>query len=168
MRRLAVLLLMMLTAVIFQTTVFARATLLGVSPDLILVVVISLGLLEGPTVGATAGFGGGLLRDLLLEAPKGVTGLAYLIVGYAVGSIRPFVQSTSVVLPVAGVFLGSFSGSLLYVVVSILLGQAPDPVTRILRVVLLTSVYNTLLVPFVYPMVRRLGAIYPKEKVFRW
>lgn len=135
---------------------------------MILVVVISLALAEGPTVGATAGFGGGLLRDLLLEAPKGVTGLAYLIVGYVVGSIRPYVQSTSVLLPVFGVFLGSVAGSLLYVVVSILLGVTPDPVGRILRVVLLTSLYNTLLAPFVYPLVRRLGKIYPREKVFKW
>ncbi|MGH9196883.1 MAG: hypothetical protein ACRD1T_14210, partial [Acidimicrobiia bacterium] len=97
-----------------------------------------------------------------------VTGLAFLIVGYVVGSIRPYVQSTSVLLPVFGVFLGSFAGSLLYIVVSILLGVTPDPAGRILRVVLLTSVYNTLLVPFVYPLVRRLATIYPKEKVFKW
>lgn len=168
MRRLAVFILVMLTAVILQTSVFARATLLGVTPDLILVVVISLALLQGPTIGATAGFGGGLLRDLLLEAPKGVTGLAFLVVGYVVGSIRPYVQSTSVLLPIIGVFLGSFAGSLLYVVVSILLGVTPDSAGRILRVVLLTSVYNTLLVPFVYPLVRRLGTIYPSEKVFKW
>lgn len=168
MRRLAVFVLVMLTAVILQTSVFARATLLGVTPDLILVVVISLALLQGPTVGATSGFAGGLLRDLLLEAPKGVTGLAFLVVGYLVGSTRPYVQSTSVLLPVAGVFLGSFAGSVLYIVISILLGVTPDPAGRILRVVLLTSIYNTLLVPFVYPLVRKLGTIYPKEKVFKW
>ena len=169
MRRFAVFSLVLLTAVLLQTTFFARyVTLFGITPDLILVVVISFSILEGPTVGATTGFGGGLLRDLLVAAPKGLTGLAYLIVGYAIGIGRPYVQSTSVLVPVIGVFVGSLAGSALYVILTALLGEPVFSLARIGRVVLLTAIYNTLLVPFVYPVVRKIASVYKAEKVYKW
>lgn len=169
MRRFAVFSLVLLTAVLLQTTFFARyVTLFGITPDLILVVVISFAILEGPTVGATSGFGGGLLRDLLVAAPKGLTGLAYLIVGYGVGIVRPYVQSTSVVVPVLGIFAGSLAGSFLYVVLTVLLGEPIHSPARVAQVVFLTAAYNTLLVPFVYPVVRKITSVYKSEKVYRW
>lgn len=169
MRRTLAFSLVILTAVLLQTTVFVRyVTLFGITPDLILVVVISFALLEGPAVGATAGFGGGLLKDLLLAGPKGLTGLAYLIVGYVVGIVRPYVQSTSVLLPMAGIFSGSLAGSAIYVILAALLGQSLGPPRRVIEVVFLTAVYNTILVPFVYPVVRKVTVTYKSEKVYRW
>jgi len=168
MRRASLFALLILTAVLLQTTAFSRLTLFGVSPDLILVVVISFALLDGPSVGAAAGFSGGLLRDLLLDSPKGLTGLSYLLVGYVVGSLRPYVQSTSLLVPVGGVFVGSLVGTALYQTLLVLLGRASLPATDAIRIVALTSVYNTLLVPFVYPLVRRISAMYRRESVLRW
>lgn len=168
MRRFLSLGFVMLGAVLLQTTFFARATLFGVAPDLVIVVVISLALLEGPTLGAVSGFGAGILRDLMLQSPRGRYALAYLVVGYVVGSVRPYLQSTSVLLPVAAVFAGSLGGSAIYEIVSLLLGAQPQSLKRIVSVVILTSVYNTLLVPFIYPAVRKIAAMYKREKVYRW
>lgn len=160
---------MILTAVLLQTTVFARfVTLFGITPDLILVVVISFGLQEGPTMGVVSGFGGGMLKDLMLSAPKGLTGISYLIVGYLVGIVRPYVQSTSVALPILGIFTGSLVGSAIYVILGALLGQALGAPSRVLEVVFLTAVYNTILVPFVYPVVRKVSEALKSEKVYRW
>jgi len=168
MRRSLVFLLAMLTAALLQTTVFSQLTLFGVAPDLILVSVICLAMLEGPSTGAVAGFWGGLLRDLLLDSPKGLTGLSYLVVGYAVGTVRPYLQTTSVLVPVAGIFAGSLVGSALFEVLQALLGQQQLPFDHQLRVVGLTAIYNTLLTPFVYPLVKRISGAYKREKVYRW
>jgi len=104
----------------------------------------------------------------LLDSPKGLTGLSYLLVGYVVGSLRPYVQSTSLLVPVGGVFVGSLVGTALYQTLLVLLGRASLPATDAIRIVALTSVYNTLLVPFVYPLVRRISAMYRRESVLRW
>jgi rod shape-determining protein MreD len=169
-RRFVVISLLILTAVLLQTTVFAPryVSLFGVSPDLVIVVVISLGLLEGPAAGAVSGFGGGLLRDFLINAPKGITGLSYLLVGYVTASIRPYIQSTSILLPVAGIFAGSIAGTAIYDVVSALLGVSTQPIGRVLLEIVLTAVYNTLLAPFVYPLVRRVAAASRTQKVYKW
>lgn len=158
----------MLTAVLFQTTVLPKMTLFGVAPDLVLVLVICFALLEGPMSGASVGFSSGLLRDLLLDAPKGLTGLAYLIVGYVIGSVRPYVESASVLVPVSGVFLGSLAATALYEMLKALLGLQALPLGESVQMVLMTAFYNTLLVPFVYPLVRRFSQMESAGKVYRW
>src|SRR6266436_10357522 len=87
--------LLILTALLLQTTLLPHLALFRVVPDLMLVVVICIGLVRGPSSGATAGFVGGMLRDLLLDAPTGLSALAYVTVGYVVGggpALRPVVQ----------------------------------------------------------------------------
>jgi len=166
-RRVAAFGLLILTAVLVQSTALARLTLFGVAPDLVLVVVICLALLQGPTTGSVAGFSAGFLRDLLLQSPKGLTGLSYLIAGYVVGSVRPYVESTSVFVPVFGVFAGSLGATALYEVLQAVLGQETGPIGHSIQLVLLLAVYNTLLVPFVYPLVRRLTQVEGEARVYR-
>ncbi|MGH2768188.1 MAG: rod shape-determining protein MreD [Candidatus Methylomirabilales bacterium] len=167
MRRILAFGLVLLTAVVLQTTVFAELTLFHVAPDLILLAVISLALINGPAAGAAAGFFGGVTRDLLLVSPKGITALAYVAVGYAVGSARPHIQATSVVVPVAAVFGGSLAGTLLYVLIGALLGRAPHPLERVAETALLTAAYNTLLAPLAYPAMRKLVSLYRRDSVYR-
>lgn len=166
MRRFVGTSLLILGALIVQTTILPHLALFHVVPDLILVVVICVGLAEGPSAGAVAGFGGGLLRDFLLNAPTGLSSLAYLSVGYAVGAIRPYVQSSSVAVPLVGVFAGSLAGSAFYIVLALLLGVPSESASRLLQVVALTAVYNTLLVPFAYPLARRVAADPMGQKIF--
>ena len=52
------------TAVVLQSTVFARLGLPGATPDVVLVVVLVIALVAGPTVGAVTGFGAGVLVDI--------------------------------------------------------------------------------------------------------
>lgn len=168
MKRGALFALILLTAVLLQTTVFAKLRILDVSPDLLLAVVITFALLEGPTVGAVLGFSGGFMRDLLLDAPTGLTGLSYLLVGYVVGIVRPYISSTTIFVPLTGIFVGSMAATGLYEVFQALLGERTPPLSRAIQVVLLTAVYNTLLVPFIYPLLKRIVSFYRPEKVYQW
>ena len=157
----------MLAAVLLQTTVLPQLTLFGAAPDLVLLVTISMGLLEGPVAGAAVGAAGGLLEDLLLTAITGLTALTYLLVGYAVGKVRPYVQSTSVLVPVTGIFVGTVAAQLTYAALSLLLGGPPSQMDRVLQTSMLTGLYNAIIAPFVYPMVRQ-AASFRTEKTARW
>jgi rod shape-determining protein MreD len=157
---------LILSALIVQTTIMPHLALFQVVPDLLLVVIICIGFVEGPSAGALAGFGGGLLRDFLLNAPTGLSALAYLSVGYAVGAIRPYVQSSSVVVPLVGVFAGSIVGNAFYIGLSLLLGVPSEPLSRVVQVLVLSAVYNTLLVPFAYPLARKLARDPARERSY--
>jgi rod shape-determining protein MreD len=160
---------MVLVAVAVQSTVLARLTLLGVIPQLILVVVVSLAYTDGSRVGLTAGFFGGLLQDLLLpQSIVGLTALVYTLIGYAVGNLRQFAPNESVWMPVFAVAVASAIAEAGYALLAITLGQEWVSITFTAKVAGLVVLYNTLLTPFVYPIARRVADRFRPERVYRW
>lgn len=160
---------MVLLAVALQSTLLARLTLLGVIPQLVLVVVVSLAFLDGPRVGLVVGFAGGLLQDLLLpQSIIGLTALVYTLVGYGVGSLRQFAPGESVWSPVFAVALASAVAELGYAMLAIILGQEWVSISFTVKVTGLVVLYDTLLTPFAFPLVRRIAARFRPEKVYRW
>jgi rod shape-determining protein MreD len=154
-----------------QTTVLTRATLLGVIPQVLLVVILSLAFTDGERVGVVAGFFGGLLIDLRLEDPSalmGLTALIYTIVGFGVGSVRRFTTSESVWMPVFVVAIASAIIEVSYAGLSIILGQQWVSLAFTAKAAGLVVLYNTLLTPFIFPIVRRVAERYRPERVYRW
>jgi rod shape-determining protein MreD len=154
-----------------QTTVLTRATLLGVIPQVLLVVILSLAFTDGERVGVVAGFFGGLLIDLRLEDPSalmGLTALIYTIVGYGVGSVRRFTTSESVWMPVFVVAIASAIVEASYAGLSIILGQQWVSLAFTAKAAGLVVLYNTLLTPFIFPVVRRVAERFRPERVYRW
>lgn len=72
-------------AAVLQAAVFSGVTVLGGTPDLLLVSVICVSLLRGPVVGAAAGFWAGLLIDTANLETLGVTSFLLTIAGYWIG-----------------------------------------------------------------------------------
>ena len=72
-------------AALLQATVVASLDLLGGTPDLLLLALIGIALLRGAVAGAVAGFGAGLLLDVLTLDTLGVTALILALAGYWTG-----------------------------------------------------------------------------------
>ena len=158
-----------LLAVALQSTLLARLTLLGVIPQLVLVVVVSLAFLDGPRVGVVVGFAGGLLQDLLLpQSIIGLTALVYTLVGYGVASLRQFAPSESVWSPVLAVALASAVAEFGYAILAIILGQPWVSISFTAKVTGLVILYDTLLTPFAFPLVRKVADRFRPERVYRW
>ena len=158
----------LLTALLLQSTVFARFQLGGAKPDLVFLATIVLAFLEGPSSGALAGFIGGMAEDFLLNQPKGITALTLTLVGYSVGALRHYFSTPSPLLPVGLVGTATFAGILFYGLVSFLLGQLTVGLGYVVRVALLTGVYNAVLTPFLFPVIRRVAESSRATRVFRW
>ncbi|MDQ3660496.1 MAG: rod shape-determining protein MreD [Actinomycetota bacterium] len=156
-------------AVTLQSTVLARLTLLGVIPQLILVVVVCLAYTDGERVGVVTGFFGGLLQDLLLpQSITGLTALVYTLVAFTVGMFRIYAPQDSVLAPVFAVAVATTVAEFGYATMAIMLGQEWVALEFTIKVAGLVILYNTLLTPFVYPLVRRVANRYRPEKVYRW
>jgi rod shape-determining protein MreD len=157
-----------LTALLLQSTVFAKVTLAGAKPELVYLATIVLAYLEGPSSGALAGFVGGMSQDFLLNQPKGITALTLTLVGYAVGTFRQYVSSPSPLVPVILVGAATAGGVLFNELVSFLLGQLNVGFGFVLRISLLAGLYNAVLTPLAYPLIRRVAESSRPRKVFRW
>ncbi len=64
---------------ILQVSFFSYLSILGATPYVVPVVVVSLGLLGGGVVGAVCGFAAGLLMDSVLLQTLGVSSLVLLL-----------------------------------------------------------------------------------------
>ena len=156
-------------ALALQSTLLSQATVLGVIPQVVLVVVVCLAYLDGERVGLVTGFSAGLLQDLLpFPAVIGLTALVYTLVGYGVGILRQYAPSESVWTPVLTVALASAVAEFSYAALAIILGEPWVGLGYIARVAGLVVLYNTLLTPFVFPVVRRVADRFRPERVHRW
>ena len=154
-RRVLVTIVVVVTALLLQSTLFCNLKLLGVRPELMFLITIVIAILEGPNQGAITGFAAGLAQDFMLNQPKGITALTLTLVGYAAGLARQYVVSPSPLLPTILVGVGTAAGIAFYQVVAFLLGQLEETFSYAIRVTLLTALYNAILTPIVYPLLRR-------------
>ena len=168
MRRLLMWVAVVLSALVLQSTVFAQIKLGGTKPDLVYLVTIVLAFLEGPSSGAVAGFAGGMAEDFLLNQPKGITALTLTLLGYTIGMLRQFITTPSPIVPVALVGGGTVGGVLFYGLVSFLLGQLDVGFAYLVRIALLSGLYNAVLTPLAFPIIRRVAESSRTRKVFRW
>jgi rod shape-determining protein MreD len=168
--RVAAVAALIVVALALQSTLLARLTLLGVIPQLVFVVVVSLAYTDGERVGVVVGFAGGLLQDLLLPPLSilGLTALVYTFIGYVVGTLRQFAPPDSVWSPVLAVAASSAVAELSYALLSIIMGKPWVSLAFTAKVAGLVVLYNTLLTPFVFPLTRRVADRFRPERVYRW
>jgi rod shape-determining protein MreD len=150
---------MVVTALLVQGTVLARLPLPGAAPDLVLVVVVAFGLVEGSRSGLVTGFAAGVLADLLADHEIGRLALAYAIAGYVSGLFHDD-TARSVLLPFVAVGSGAVIAVLGYAAEGVLLGDPRITTSAVLRSLVSTVPYAVVLTPFVVPavgsLVRRL------------
>jgi rod shape-determining protein MreD len=165
-RRLLALAVVLVVAVLVQSTVLARLTLAGVRPDLLVLAVVSVAVATDPTTGAVFGFVAGLVADLLFDLPVGVSALVYTAVGFAVGTVRVYVTShrplVHLVLAAAASLASVWCCGLLLRVFDLSSWAA------VARAGPLVAVYNLLLTPFVYPVVWALTERVPARPAQHW
>ena len=166
MRRLLLLAVVLVVAVLVQSTVLARLRLAGVRPDLLVLAVVSVAVASDPVTGAVFGFVAGLVADLLFDLPVGVSALVYTAVGFAVGSVRVYVTShhplVHLVLAAAASLASVWCCGLLLRVFDLSSWGA------VARAGPLVALYNLLLTPFVYPVVWALTERLPARPAQRW
>ena len=168
MRRVLVLIVVLVTALLLQTTIFSDVTLLRAKPELVYLVTIVFAILEGPNTGAVVGFFGGMEQEFLSVAPKGITALTLTLLGYVIGLLRQYIVSPSPALPTLLVGIGTFAGVLFRGLVSFLLGQLHEPFVDLVTVAGLSALYNAVLTPLLFPLLRRLAEGSQSQRVHRW
>lgn len=147
--------LVVITAVVLQTTLFTHLQIDGVVPDVGLVAVLAVAYEDGPETGAWFGFVMGLAVDLFLTTPLGLSALSFALTGYAVGVFQAgMVRTTPRLAPLLGFFGGLF-GNLVFVTVGALVGQNGLLSFETLKIVLIAAAYDALIAPLVFPVVRR-------------
>lgn len=137
---------LLLAALLVQTTILARLRFFGVMPDFMLLVAVAGGITAGPTRGATLGFASGMIIDLFLPTPLGLSALVFTLVGYGAGAAGASVLRSAWYIPVLTAGAASASGEVLYAVVGSVLGERMLT-GRLATIALVVGVTNAVLTP---------------------
>lgn len=152
----------MFIAFFLQVAVLPNFKILGVQPDLILVVAVIVAVQEGPMEGALLGFFGGMLQDVVGPQVLGVGALTKTLSAFFAGLMKDFFMTYSILLPVILVFLFSIIEPSMNHAALVILGQEELPPFRITTLLVL-SLYNVLMVFIVYPVLKRFRYSYRDE-----
>jgi rod shape-determining protein MreD len=143
--------LVLVTVLTLQTTFISEVTVFGARGDILLLVAIAAGISGGAERGAVAGFAAGIVFDLLLQTPFGLSALTYCLVGYGVGMLQGSVLRASWWIPVLSALGASVMGITAFAVFGEVLGQNEFITDRLPRVAVVVAVINA---ACVLPMVR--------------
>ena len=148
------LVLLVITLVVLQTTVFTHMRVFDAAPDLLLVATIAMAYEEGPQPAAVFGFASGLTLDLFLASPLGLSALAFALTGYLVGIFQGgFVRESRSIAPILG-GIGGLVGNAIFVVIGGIAGQAGYFSLTSVRIILVAALYDALVAYAIFPFVR--------------
>lgn len=150
--------LLLLSAAVLQMTLVNRLPLPGAGPDLVLLVLIGLAVVVGPTAGASLGFAAGLVVDLMppTATEVGRWALVLCLVGYLAGQVQVDARRSAVKVLTAVAVLSAVA-VLLYAGVGLLFDD-PRITSDVFVSTLVSAVlYDLLLAPFVIPGVMALA-----------
>ena len=113
--------LLLIIALILQSTAIDYIKIFNAKPDLVLLLVIFFGLFFGPGVGLETGFFAGLLKDILSTDIFGINTLTLAVTGLIVGALSAKFSKESRITQTVLVFaFALFSMSIHYAVFSFL------------------------------------------------
>jgi rod shape-determining protein MreD len=140
--------LLLLTALL-QSTFFPATGFLGIVPDFALVFLLIRSSTHGATEGLVWAAVLGLWIDLLVMDPLGTHVLALIVVALIGGATRDKLFRSGAILPILTVLAATLAYSLVLSGLALLSGDATGGVGAI-RLAVMTSLLNALLVPLAY------------------
>ena len=109
-------LLLIALALFIQASIASKISVFGVTPDLVLLVLVYIGISGGRVNGAIFGFLAGFLQDTFAPEHMGINALAKSIVGFVVGSGQRGIVAESYVVQGSIVFGAVLLHDLVYFV----------------------------------------------------
>lgn len=153
--RLPLALLLVLT---LQSSLFDDVRFRGVHADAMLLFAIAAGIVAGAETGALVAFATGLVADLFVQTPLGLSALAFALVAFGVGALQgTLIRASWWITPVTAL-LGSAAGVVLFVVIGAVLGQTQLVHADVPLIVATVAVLNAVLS---LPVVRLAGWALP-------
>jgi rod shape-determining protein MreD len=156
-RNVVISLVLVVIAVVAQTAVFGdgRINPFGVSPAVVVVVVLACARYLDPEPSILLGFTGGMLLDLLGGAPLGLWAMAYTVVVYVAFRFKERADDGPFMLAVGVVGLTLLANAL-FVVVGTLFGERFFTNADVIKNMVVPAFYNLFIAAVTFPLVTRL------------
>lgn len=149
------LVLLVITLVVLENTVFRHLRIFDAIPALCLIATVAIAYEEGPQTGALFGFVSGLATDMLLSAtPAGLSGLSFALTGYLLGVLQGgVIREVKGISPLLAL-VGGLIGGTIFLVVGGIIGVDGFFTLAQARIVIVAAVYDAAIAPLVFAFAR--------------
>jgi rod shape-determining protein MreD len=141
---------------LLQSTILPYLKVLGVQPDLVLLVVVSWSLLSGAEEGMLWALIGGLALDILSSARLGTHTLPLLLISFLAGLWHRGIVRLDVLVPFLAIPVATIVYQSAMVALLKLMGWPGTWGASFRHAIVPTTLLNTLLMPVVYVLMRRI------------
>jgi len=158
-------LLLQVVVLLVQATVLDYVSVLGIKPDLVMLLTTLVGFLLGAREGAFWGFAAGIVEDLFCGAYIGLNAMAKMVAGWLAGTCGERLYRESSLVAAGVVFLSSLGGLVVNYLLFLYLGIHISPFNALIKVALPASLYTAVLVPLFFGRFLRVFQV--REKDYR-
>ena len=146
--------LIVVVTIVLQISFFSFLSLFGTTPNVVPLMVVSLGLLGGGMIGAVCGFAAGLLLDSALLQTLGVSSLVLLGAGYLAGRYREGAEISNSLIPplLAGALTTAAAAG--FAAIQLMLGVHAPVSLLVLREIFVQGLLAVVLTTPIYPLIR--------------
>jgi rod shape-determining protein MreD len=149
---------LLFVAALVQVSILTPLEVASGHPDLVLVLVVGIALVRGPTLGAVAGFWAGLLLDVAAIQTLGFSSLILTLVGYWAGRFGDVTTRSSPHPPLVAAALATIAAVVGSGLLHFMLGQGVSAADLVGQVLVPTLALNLLLA---YPVYRLSVRVFP-------
>lgn len=152
-RRVLVLTLLIYSTCLMQSTILDYIEIIGIRPNLLLVVAISVAIVREDMEPAFVGLACGLGMDILIGRTLGWYGMCLFLVCFSIGLINPKLYKENPLIPIFFVFFSSITVESLYYMINFFIRGYKDITFMITRIILPESFYNATIALIIHPIV---------------
>ncbi len=152
-RRLFTNFIFVIVSFILQTTVFRVLDFGGIAPNLMMIIVASLGFIKGDKTGLVIGFFSGLLVDIFFGTYLGFFALIYMYLGFIVGKFHEVFFSQNIAIPIVFITIADFLFGFVCYVLMFLFRTRFNIGYYMVNVIIPEMVYTALIAIFYYPII---------------
>ncbi len=157
-------LVLLVVAVVLQSTIIGKVAIGGVRPDIALIILVFVSLRRGSMVGQTSGFLSGILEDFMSVSPLGFHPLMRAVIGYLYGIFAGNVFVDPFLMPMVLTVIATLIKGLLSGLISAVFGLTSSGFLYFAGRIWIEVGYNAVLAPFLFALLNLLRVFKQAEK----
>jgi len=159
MKRFLLLFMVSLLLVILQQSIFSGISIFGVTFDIVFVYIVCYSIVRDEVESVVVALVTGILRDAFFPAVFGMNTVLYILVAYSIGFLQKRIYKDSIVIPMFFTFAATCIKGIVYFCYFYIVSYKFNFSYHMTGVVLLESLFNSLISIIIFRMVKRMDSI---------
>jgi rod shape-determining protein MreD len=165
MKRIITLLILIILSFLLQTTILSFHNASGLSPNLLMIITMSFGIMRGRREGMLVGFTGGFLMDVFYNSLMGPYMLLFMTIGYVNGFFHKDFIMDNAMLPVLVITADEIVYNVMIYLFSYLLRNRTDFFYYFVHVLLPETIYTVIVAAVIYRFYVLVNRLLKKKSV---